>query len=99
MRLAAASELAAATRVKPRATRAKPDNPGANLTPVNDEKHSQLLQSGYKHTANYEPTSGTGRFGYYENPTSGHKLILDQMGNLQDQPPEKPWGAQKAFRR
>jgi hypothetical protein len=60
------------------------------LTPVNEQMHSKLTKGGYKHDANYETQSGSGRFGYYSNPASGHKVIVDEQGNVQDQIPPKP---------
>jgi hypothetical protein len=63
----------------------QPTNAAPKLTPVNTKMHNQLTNSGYKWTANYEPKSGQGRFGYYQHPVSGHQIVVDQMGSMQEQ--------------
>jgi hypothetical protein len=67
------------------------------LTPVHEATHKKLTQGGYKHLANYETQNGQGRFGYYENPASGHKVIVDDRGGVQDQSHMQQQGGGKKF--
>ena len=60
------------------------------LIPVNQQMHDKLTKSGYKHDANYLTNSGQGNFGYYSHPVSGHKITVDQMGNVQNYEEPKP---------
>ena len=55
------------------------------LTPVNEEMHAKLTKSGYKHDSNFETNNGQGRFGYYSHPVSGHRITVDEQGNIQEQ--------------
>lgn len=80
----------------------------SSLTPVHPRVHQHLVKSGYKWKANYEPVvhpdrspkatrsdvkPPAGRFGYYEHPVSGHKITIDEMGNIQPVEEPKPTGA------
>ena len=55
------------------------------MKPVHGFQHYRLTKAGYRHKANYEPTDGKGRFGYYEHPVTKHRIVVDESGQFQDE--------------
>jgi hypothetical protein len=59
------------------------------LPPVHKDTHAKLTKAGYAHTANFEPQGGQGRFGYYTHGVTGHKVTVDDHGNIANQEEEQ----------